>query len=273
MRIYKQEAELRAIAERLSDTITVETDNGEVTRKPTKRQHNILYGLLYGALLGLNWGESTRSNPQMEEAILNATEFQGLVMMPTVLKDGERLQSYLSLYLPLKGVLREWEQAARGGSDERQGRGKSRPEFFLRDGSKMCDLLALVCEGKEQRAAPWQQLRKRRRAEQNRKKRKENTAMFNYTFKTTFWLDFSIADRFGKVAIKDTYRRAFSEWKTNVEYFTELVMVLNHKIWQHYEAGREQLARLYDELWREANSFGLENFKGKDLEYFWQTLD
>ena len=30
---------------------------------------------------------------------------------------------------------------------------------------------------------------------------------------TTFWDDFSIADRFGISAIKDTYKRAFEEWK------------------------------------------------------------
>ncbi len=93
-----------------------------------------------------------------------------------------------------------------------------------------------------------------------------------YEAKTTFWQDFSIADRFGVDAIRDTYNRA-QEWRGNVEYFTELVMVLNHKIWEHYEAGRETLARLYDELWREADEYGMTHFKGEDLAYYWQTLD
>ena len=30
---------------------------------------------------------------------------------------------------------------------------------------------------------------------------------------TSFWSDFTIADRFGVNAIKDTYKRAFNEWK------------------------------------------------------------
>lgn len=34
-----------------------------------------------------------------------------------------------------------------------------------------------------------------------------------YTCKTTFWMDFSIADRFGAAAVKDTFNRAFAEWK------------------------------------------------------------
>ena len=31
--------------------------------------------------------------------------------------------------------------------------------------------------------------------------------------KTTFWDDFSIAERFGLSAIQDTFNRAFKEWK------------------------------------------------------------
>ena len=31
--------------------------------------------------------------------------------------------------------------------------------------------------------------------------------------KTTFWEDFSIAERFGISAIQDTFNRAFKEWK------------------------------------------------------------
>ena len=54
-------------------------------------------------------------------------------------------------------------------------------------------------------------------------------------FSTTFWQDFIIADRFGIPAVKDTFRRAFGEWKRDYRYLTDLVLVLNHKIWEHYE--------------------------------------
>lgn len=56
-----------------------------------------------------------------------------------------------------------------------------------------------------------------------------------YELQTTFWEDFSIADRFGLSAIKDTFKRAFEGWKDNYKYLTELILVLNHKIWQYYE--------------------------------------
>ena len=94
-----------------------------------------------------------------------------------------------------------------------------------------------------------------------------------YDFKTTFWQDFSIADRFGTEAVKDTYRRAFSEWKDDVEYVTELVMVLNWKCWEHYEAGRMELSELYSELYYEADGWCLDNLKGEDLQYFLRTTD
>ena len=52
-----------------------------------------------------------------------------------------------------------------------------------------------------------------------------------YNVQTTFWEDFSAADIFGLSAIQDTFNRAFEEWKGNCKYLTELVLVLNHKIW------------------------------------------
>lgn len=44
-----------------------------------------------------------------------------------------------------------------------------------------------------------------------------------YELQTTFWEDFSIADRFGLSAIQDTFKRAFEEWKNNYKYLTELI--------------------------------------------------
>ena len=93
-----------------------------------------------------------------------------------------------------------------------------------------------------------------------------------YTTKTTFWEDFSIADRFGEKAVKDTFNRAFDEWKSNTEYITEMVLVLNHKIWQHCN-NNNTLAAIYNELWEKADNWCLNNLKGEDLEYFFRTID
>lgn len=90
---------------------------------------------------------------------------------------------------------------------------------------------------------------------------------------TTFFSDFSIADSFGVAAIKDTYRRAFAEWKDNYIYLTELVMVLNWKMWQHYEKNNFLFSNIYQELWTEANDYAYSTLKGEELEYYYRTTD
>lgn len=74
---------------------------------------------------------------------------------------------------------------------------------------------------------------------------KEFMKEVGYNLMTTFWEDFSIADKYGIAGVKDTYRRAFNEWKDDYKFFTELTLVLNHKIWQHYEGDRELAALCY----------------------------
>lgn len=92
-------------------------------------------------------------------------------------------------------------------------------------------------------------------------------------FTTTFWMDFTIADAFGIEAIEDTYKRAFGEWRDNYLYLTDLVLVLNHKLWQHYNAGHMDVAKAYDRMFREAEAYGYEHLKGDELNYFWRVLD
>lgn len=97
-------------------------------------------------------------------------------------------------------------------------------------------------------------------------------AMCGYHPITTFYMDFSIADGFGISAIKDTYKRAMDAWKSDYKYLTELVMVLNWKIWEHYESN-ERLARVYNDLWKKADLYATEHLKGDELTYFYRTTD
>ena len=96
--------------------------------------------------------------------------------------------------------------------------------------------------------------------------------MTGYKPLTTFWSDFSTAEQFGIEAVKGTFKRAFEEWEGDYKFLTELVMVLNHKIWQWYEKN-DELARVYNALWEEADNYGCENLKGGELDYFYETLD
>ena len=90
-------------------------------------------------------------------------------------------------------------------------------------------------------------------------------AVCGYKPITTFWNDFSVADAFGTSAVADTFKRAFAEWKGNYKYLTELVMVLNHKIWQWFEKNAA-LAAMYNDFWEIADQYALNNLKGEELD-------
>lgn len=89
---------------------------------------------------------------------------------------------------------------------------------------------------------------------------------------TTFWSDFSIAEKFGVEGIIDTFDRAFEEWKSDYKYLTELVMVLNHKIWYWYDKD-DEIAKLYNELWEKADAYAGDILKGEELSYFYRITD
>ena len=93
---------------------------------------------------------------------------------------------------------------------------------------------------------------------------------------TTIYEDFSIADNFGEAAILDTYKNLISPQgicNHNYKYITELVMALNHKIWEHYESGDEKKARLYDNLWRKAQEIVFKKFNENELKYYYKITD
>lgn len=94
-----------------------------------------------------------------------------------------------------------------------------------------------------------------------------------YEFKTTFWMDFSIADRFGKEAVQDTFDRAFKEWRNDVEYVTELAIVTSWKCWEHWEKGDNGLGVMYHDMYYEVMGCCLDHLKGEDLRYYLETTD
>lgn len=98
-------------------------------------------------------------------------------------------------------------------------------------------------------------------------------AMTGYHPQTTFYEDFSIADMFGIAAVKDTYKRGLKSAKfMGYKSLTEFVMVLNWKIWEHYERN-EALARVYNDLWEKAAEVAQTTLNGEELSYYYRTTD
>lgn len=91
-------------------------------------------------------------------------------------------------------------------------------------------------------------------------------------FVSTFPTDFAIANHFGIAAVKDTFNRAFNEWKSDYKMLTDLVITLNWYIWALYEKN-EELARIYNECWETAKNYAERHLKGEEMDYYFQETD
>ena len=94
----------------------------------------------------------------------------------------------------------------------------------------------------------------------------------HFKFESSFWEEFSIAENYGSDGIREHYRIVFDQWKDNLRFLTELVLVLNLKIFFHYGKD-DSIGQTYDELWEQTDAYALETLKGDDLHYYLSTLD
>lgn len=92
-------------------------------------------------------------------------------------------------------------------------------------------------------------------------------------FQTTFMIDFRIADKFGNAAIKDTFNRAFNEWKGNIKYVTELCVVMNMLCWYWYDKGNDTRSQIYGDYYYKVRDYVYDNYSGEDTEYFFNMTD
>ena len=100
--------------------------------------------------------------------------------------------------------------------------------------------------------------------------------MTGYKPKTTFWEDFSFADNVDEKAVRETFDRAFKEWKDDKVYATELSMVLNWKQFQFAKDGYlcdNDMCRTYMELWKKIDEYIVNNWKGEKLSYYLKETD
>lgn len=106
-----------------------------------------------------------------------------------------------------------------------------------------------------------------------------NLERTGYKRLTTFYSDLSIAEWYGKDSIKETYETVRKEWIDDYKYFTEFVMCLNWKSWEHFHRGNDEMSRLYSDLYYQARNLFYEHYEGDDSEkkkavnYFFETTD
>lgn len=92
-----------------------------------------------------------------------------------------------------------------------------------------------------------------------------------------FWTRFDLAEMCGKETIKGVAEASFDEYKDDIEGLTMLVMVINHKSWNHHDMGNDDLCSLYADLYYKYYEKAIEllekEMRDKDLTYFIRTLD
>ena len=96
--------------------------------------------------------------------------------------------------------------------------------------------------------------------------------MLNYNFESTFYEEFCVAEEYGADGIREHYDLVFNQWKDNLKFLTELVLVLNLKIFLWYGVD-DTIGKTYDQLWKETDGYALDTLKGDDLHYYLHTLD
>jgi len=102
----------------------------------------------------------------------------------------------------------------------------------------------------------------------------------------TFRMDFTIAEKWTRIGLEDTYKRAFAEWKKDIRYITALAIVMNHKGWEWYKFDHDSaIAKWYFDKWHELDAYILDcegagtdeetykNFTPEEVEYFILATD
>lgn len=111
----------------------------------------------------------------------------------------------------------------------------------------------------------------------------ERNLRSDYERKTTYTSDFSIAEWCvpveGMSAIASTLRNALQNWRDSIEFFAEIIIVLNMKAWEHAARGNRHYAEMYSELYLGTKCLYFDWFDkdnkqhDKAMEYYYNYVD
>ena len=105
----------------------------------------------------------------------------------------------------------------------------------------------------------------------------------DYERKTTYTSDFSIAEWCvpveGMSAIADTLKNALDNWRDDIEFFAEILLVVNLKSWEHAARGNNEYGKMYSELYYMVKSLYFDWFDEshkdhkKATQYYFDYID
>ena len=92
-----------------------------------------------------------------------------------------------------------------------------------------------------------------------------------------FWHVFDEAEESGEPTVTVIASILYQRWRDSICDLTDLIMVINHKSWDHYQKGNDKFQELYTELYYEYYEKALDylekNNRDEELTYFIRTLD
>lgn len=82
-----------------------------------------------------------------------------------------------------------------------------------------------------------------------------------------FYIEFSMSEPFGISAIASVYDRLFFKVKDDYICLTELSMVINWKVYEHYDK-KDWMVKLYQSIWDQIDTYCKQNLPDRELEYY-----
>lgn len=92
---------------------------------------------------------------------------------------------------------------------------------------------------------------------------------------TTFYSDLTIAELVeGAKGVKGTFNDVVKSWLDDYKYFTEFVMSLNYKAWEHANTN-QRLSELYSDLYYKADEMFYEHYAENEeaKDYYFNVTD
>ena len=92
---------------------------------------------------------------------------------------------------------------------------------------------------------------------------------------STFYADLSIAEFFGLDGVLDTCKNVCRHWRDSVEMFSEFVLCVNWKAWEHAGRNNDNWAQAYSQLYYAIDEL-ISQYYADDAEkadYYFQYMD